>query len=300
MKLRHLQYFLKLAEELSFVRAAQKLFISQPPLSRQIKELETEIGAQLFELNNKRVALTEAGKYYEKEMREVLKNIDRINIQTKKINDNQSGEFRIAYVSSTSSGDITSLIQFLSEQYPYVSFRLYELPTVKQIKALEEFKIDLGIVRAPLYSPEIVTQLWFKDSFSLVFNKNVYPIQSEQEIEDLNETIFVFFNKEYAPQYYDNLLEVCAHFGFIPKVVHESNNISAIIQLVKNGLGVSIVPSAILKSHLDPELGCIEIKSVNLFTDILLATPRNFESEIAKTAIAFLKTEDIPNFRQNP
>lgn len=300
MKLRHLQYFLKLAEELSFVRAAQKLFISQPPLSRQIKELETEIGAQLFERNNKRVALTEAGKYYEKEMREVLKNIDRINIQTKKINENQSGEFRIAYVSSTSSGDITSLIQFLSEQYPYVSFRLYELPTVKQIKALEEFKIDLGIVRAPLYSPEIVTQLWFKDSFSLVFNKNVYPIQSEQEIEDLNETIFVFFNKEYAPQYYDNLLEVCAHFGFIPKVVHESNNISAIIQLVKNGLGVSIVPSAILKSHLDPELGCIEIKSVNLFTDILLATPRNFESEIAKTAIAFLKTEDIPNFRQNP
>jgi DNA-binding transcriptional LysR family regulator len=298
MKLRHLQYFLKLAEELSFVRAAQKLFISQPPLSRQIKELETEIGAQLFERNNKRVALTEAGKYYEKEMREVLKNIDRINIQTKKINDNQSGEFRIAYVSSTSSGDITSLIQFLSEQYPYVSFRLYELPTVKQIKALEEFKIDLGIVRAPLYSPEIVTQFWFKDSFSLVFNKNVYPIQSEQEIEDLNETTFVFFNKEYAPQYYDNLLEVCAHFGFIPKVVHESNNISAIIQLVKNGLGVSIVPSAILKSPLDPELGCIEIKSVNLFTDILLATPRNFESEIAKTAIAFLKTEDIPNFRQ--
>jgi DNA-binding transcriptional LysR family regulator len=300
MKLRHLQYFLKLAEELSFVRAAQKLFISQPPLSRQIKELETEIGAQLFERNNKRVALTEAGKYYEKEMREVLKNIDRINIQTKKINDNQSGEFRIAYVSSTSSGDITSLIQFLSEQYPYVSFRLYELPTVKQIKALEEFKIDLGIVRAPLYSPEIVTQLWFKDSFSLVFNKNVYPIQFEQEIEDLNETTFVFFNKEYAPQYYDNLLEVCAHFGFIPKVVHESNNISAIIQLVKNGLGVSIVPSAILKSQLDTELGCIEIKSVNLFTDILLATPRNFESEIAKTAIAFLKTDDIPNFRQNP
>lgn len=298
MKLRHLQYFLKLAEELSFVRAAQKLFISQPPLSRQIKELETEIGAQLFERNNKRVALTEAGKYYEKEMREVLKNIDRINIQTKKINDNQSGEFRIAYVSSTSSGDITSLIQFLSEQYPYVSFRLYELPTVKQIKALEEFKIDLGIVRAPLYSPEIVTQLWFKDSFSLVFNKNVYPIQSEQEIEGLNETTFVFFNKKYAPQYYDNLLEICAHFGFIPKVVHESNNISAIIQLVKNGLGVSIVPSAILKSHLDLELGCIEIKSVNLFTDILLATPRNFESEIAKTAITFLKTEDIANFRQ--
>ena len=288
MELRHLKYFLKLAEELSFIRAAEKLFISQPPLSRQIKELEIEIGAQLFERNNKRVVLTEAGKFYEKEMGEVLKNIERINIKTKKISENKSGEFRIAYVSSTFSGDISALIQFLSKQYPYVNFRLYEVPTVKQIKALEEFKIDLGIIRAPLHSHKIVTQLWFKDSFSLVFNKKLYPILSEEEIINLNETTFVFFNKEYSPQYYNNLLEICAHFGFEPKVVHESNNISSIIQLVKNGLGVSIVPTNILKSHNYPEIGYIEIKSVNLFTDILLATPREHQSEIAQKAIDFL------------
>lgn len=291
MELRHIKYFLKLAEELSFVRAAEKLFISQPPLSRQIKELETEIGAQLFERNNKRVMLTEAGKFYEKEMQEVLKNIERINIKTKKISENQSGEFRIAYVSSTFSGDISTLIQYLSEQFPYVNFRLYEVPTVKQIKALEEFKIDLGIVRAPLYSPKIETELWFKDSFSLVFNKNLYSIQSEEEIEKLSEATFVFFNKEYSPQYYYNLLEICAHFGFAPRVVHESNNVSSIIQLVKNGLGVSIVPTTILKSHNYPEIGYIKIQSVNLFTDILLATPKGHQSEIAKTAIKFLKSK---------
>lgn len=293
MELRHIKYFLKLAEELSFVRAAEKLFISQPPLSRQIKELEVEIGVTLFERNNKRVKLTDAGKFYEKEMREVLKNIERVNLQAKKINNNTSGEFRIAYVSSTFSGAISSLIQYLSNQFPYVSFSLFEVPTVKQINALEEFKIDLGIVRAPLYSPKIETQLWFKDSFSLVFNKKMFSIQSEQEIEKLNETTFVFFNKDYAPQYYDNLLEICAHFGFIPKIVHESNNISAIIQLVTSGLGVSIVPTMILKNHSYPELGSIEIKSVKLFTDILLATPRGFQSEIAKTAIEFLKTPDF-------
>ncbi|MFI0492316.1 LysR family transcriptional regulator [Flavobacterium sp.] len=288
MELRHLKYFLKLAEELSFIRAAEKLFISQPPLSRQIKELEIEIGAQLFERNNKRVVLTEAGKFYEKEMGEVLKNIERINIKAKKISENKSGEFRIAYVSSTFSGDISALIQFLSKEYPYVNFRLYEVPTVKQIKALEEFKIDLGIIRAPLHSPKIATQLWYNDSFSLVFNKNLYSIQSEQEIENLDETTFVFFNKDYSPQYYDNLLQICAHFGFTPKVVHESNNISSIIQLVKNGLGVSIVPTNILKSHNYPEIGYIEIKSMNLFTEILLATPREHQSEIAQKAIVFL------------
>jgi len=291
MELRHIKYFLKLAEELSFVRAAEKLFISQPPLSRQIKELEIEIGAQLFDRNNKRVILTDAGKFYAKEMREVLRNIERINIQAKKISENQSGEFRIAYVSSTFSGDISDLIQHLSEQYPYVNFRLYEVPTIKQIQALEEFKIDLGIVRAPLYSPKIESQLWFRDSFSLVYNKNLYTIHSEQEIVNLSETTFVFFNKDYAPQYYEHLLEICAHFGFSPKVVHESNNISSIIQLVKNGLGVSIVPTNILKSQLYPELGCIELKSTGLFTDILLATPREQPSEIAQKAIEFLKNK---------
>lgn len=288
MELRHLKYFLKLAEELSFVRAAEKLFISQPPLSRQIKELETEIGAQLFERNNKRVILTEAGKYYQKEIQELVQNLERINLTTKKISENQSGEFRIAYVSSTFSGDISKLLQFLSEKYPFVNFRLYEVPTVKQIKALEEGKIDLGIIRAPLHSPKIESQLWFKDSFSLVFNRKNYTITSEDDFEQLKEATFVFFNKEYSPRYYDNLLEICSRFGFEPKVVHESNNISSIIQLVKNGLGISIVPTNVVKNYNYTELGFVELKKVNLFTDILLVTPKGNQSEISKAAIEFL------------
>ncbi|MGA9637201.1 LysR family transcriptional regulator [Flavobacterium sp.] len=291
MELRHLKYFLKLAEELSFIRAAEKLFISQPPLSRQIKELETEIGAQLFERNNKKVVLTEAGKYYQNEIRDLLKNLERINIQAKKIDENQSGEFRIAYVSSTFSGAISNLVQHLTEHYPYVRFRLYEVPTIKQISAIEDLKIDLGILRAPLFSPKITTELWFQDSFSLVFNKNLYPIEKEQDISNLSDTTFVFFNKVYAPQYYVNLLQICAHFGFVPKVVHESNNVSSIIQLVKSGLGVSIVPTSVVRSHLFPELGCIELHSIALFTDILLATPKDHTSEISNTAITFLKKE---------
>ena len=295
MELRHLKYFLKLAEELSFVRAAEKLFISQPPLSRQIKELEKELGATLFERNNKRVILTDAGKFYEKEIQELLKNLDRINIQTKKISENQSGEFRIAYVSSTFSGDISKLIQFLSAQYPYVNFRLYEVPTVKQIAALEEGKIDFGIIRSPLHSPKIDSKLWYKDSFSLVFNRNNYNISSEADLETLKTATFVFFNKQYAPYFYDALLEICAQYGFNPKVVHESNNISSIIQLVKNGLGISIVPTAIMKSHNYPELGFVELKKTALFTDILLATPKGNPSEISKTAIEFLTEQNLKN-----
>ncbi len=288
MELRHLKYFLTLAEELSFIKASEKLFISQPPLSRQIKELEDELDARLFNRNNKRVELTEAGKYFEKEVRQLLQNLDRITVKTQKIGNNISGEFRIAYISSTFSGDITELIKFLSEKYPFVNFRLYEMTTADQIAALEDGKIDLGIIRAPLKSPKIETKLWFKDSFSVVFNKQLVKLESEKDIENLKEETFVFFNKDYAPHYYEKLLEICANFGFMPKVVHESNNISSIIQLVKNGLGSSIVPTNILKSHNYPELGFIEIKKGNPYTDVLIATPKDDDSEIASAAIGFL------------
>jgi DNA-binding transcriptional LysR family regulator len=295
MELRHLKYFLKLAEELSFVRAAEKLFISQPPLSRQIKELETEIGAQLFERNNKRVILTDAGKYYQKEIQELVQNLERINLTTKKISENKSGEFRIAYVSSTFSGDISKLLQFLSEKYPFVNFRLYESPTVKQIAALEAGKIDFGIIRAPLHSTKIESQLWFKDSFSIVFNRNKYNITKEEELKKMQDATFVFFNKDYAPYFYDVLLQICSQYGFEPKVVHESNNISSIIQLVKSGLGISIVPTAITKNYNYPELEFIELTKMNIFTDIILATPKGNQSEISKVAIEFLMQQNLKN-----
>lgn len=288
MELRHLRYFLTLAEELSFTKASAKLFIAQPPLSRQIKELETELNAKLFNRNNKRVELTEAGRFYQKEINLLMQSLDKINLKAEKISQNISGEFRIAYISSTFSGDITELVKFLSSKYPFVNFRLYEVPTVEQVVGLEQGKIDLGIIRAPLYSPEINTRLWFRDSFSLVFNRNKVNIRSEKEIKKLKDETFVFFNKEYAPFYYDTLIEICAKYGFAPKIVHESNNISSIIQLVKNGLGISIVPTNIVKSHNYPDLGFLELKKLNLFTDILLATPKFTDSEIAEEAMKFL------------
>ena len=278
-----------LAEELSFIKASEKLFISQPPLSRQIKELEDEIGARLFNRNNKRVELTEAGKYFELEVRQLLQSLERITLKTKKINDNISGEFRIAYISSTFSGHISKLLKFLSKKFPYVNFRLYEVPTLKQIEDLEQGKLNLGIIRAPLKSPKIKTQLWFKDSFSVVYTKKLIQLKSEKEIEKLKDETFVFFNKDYAPHYYDTLLEICAKYGFTPKVVHESNNISSILQLVKSGLGASIVPTSVVKNNNDAEIGFIELKTVNMFSEVLLATAKDDNSVIANTAINFLR-----------
>lgn len=288
MELRHLKYFLAVAEELNFTKASEKLFISQPPLSRQIIELEKELQARLFIRNNKKVELTEAGKYFEKEIKTLFQNLEKISEKTKKIAANISGEFSIAYIGSIYSSEISDLIKYLRTQFTYVNFKLFEISTTKQIEALEKGKIDLGIIRSPVKSPQIKSQLWFRDGFSVVYNKKITRINSEKEVPDLKNETFVFFNKDYAPHYHEVLLELCAFYDFAPKIVHESNNINSIVQLVKNGLGISIVPSTVAKNNHDSEIGFIELKKVNLFTDVSLITSKDDHSEITKAAVDFL------------
>lgn len=299
MEIRHLKYFLKVAEELNFSKAAEKLFISQPPLSRQIKELEIELQAQLFERNNKKVTLTEAGKYLETEAKQIIQNLERIKLQTQKIADNVSGEFRIAYIGSTFSGIITELIKHLSENYPYAGFKLFEMATARQIQELEEGKIDLGILRAPLQSRNINSQLWFRDSYSFVYNRKRFHLTYDDELEKLANETFVFYNKDFAPQYYNTLLEICSLYGFIPNVVHESNNINSLIQLVRNGLGVSIVPSDLEKNHRDTDLTFWKPRRSHHFTEVLLATPKQQKLKITLTAIEFLKQAINDNSQLN-
>jgi DNA-binding transcriptional LysR family regulator len=286
MELRHLRYFLVVAEELNFTKAAERLFISQPPLSRQIKELEEEIGAQLFIRNNKRVVLTEAGKYFKQEITTQLQHLEAIVLKTKKIGENLSGEYRIGYISSTFSSTMTELVQFLTEKYPYLNIKLYEVSTAKQVLALEQSKLDLGVIRAPITSTKVDSKLWFKDSFSLVYNNQIIR-ESVAELKQLENEVFVFFNKEYAPTFYSFLIQICAHHGFHPNVVHESNNINSIIQLVRNGLGVSIVPSSIERNHSYPELTYLDL-SKEYATDVLLAIPKSEKSGITEAAILYL------------
>lgn len=288
MELRHLKYFMAVAEELNFTKASEKLFISQPPLSRQIAELEDELQAKLFIRNNKKVELTEAGKYFKEEVTAIFQNLERISVKTKKIAENVSGEFRIAYISSIYSSVISDLIKHLKAQFPYVNFKLFEISTTKQIDALEQGKIEMGIIRSPIQSPKIKSHLWFKDGFSLVYNKNTAQIKSENDILKLKDETFVFFNKDYAPHYHEVLLQLCAFYGFTPKIIHEANNINSIVQLVKNGLGISIVPSNIAKSNQNPEIGFIELKKVNLFTNVSIIISKEDDSEIIQSAVEFL------------
>ncbi|MDB5032733.1 LysR family transcriptional regulator [Mucilaginibacter sp.] len=272
MELRHLHYFKTVAEHLHFRNAATALFISQPPLSRQIKELEEELGAQLFLRNNKRVVLTDAGKYFKNEVDTLFARLEESKNMTRQIHLAESGELKIGYISSVYQPHLAEVLMALRQIFPHIKTSLYERPTIKQIETLEQGKLDVGILRAPVHSDKLQVQTLFFDPFMVVI-----PSRGK-EFADYNELTafiknkpFIFFNKEYAPHYYDKLIEICNRLGFKPDITHEVNNVHSILQLVEAGLGVSILPLSLKQQYANLQVSFVDLKDIPVNTEVVLA-----------------------------
>jgi len=266
MELRHLIYFKTLAQELHFGKAAKQLFISQPPLSRQIKDLEEELGVLLFTRTNKRVALTAAGHYFYTVCLDLLQQLDHAKIKAKQIQEAVSGEFKLGYVSSISKDILARVLKIVKQEYPLLHVSLYEVSTEKQRLALENGKLDLGIVRSPLLSDKLRTVSLLQESFSLVSSPSFLD-----QLEDLARLPFISYNKVYAPDYHSQFVACCRHLGFEPRVIHECNNMFSILELVTHGLGVAIVPASAQQLQKHPELHFFTLSDVPIKTEIKLA-----------------------------
>jgi DNA-binding transcriptional LysR family regulator len=272
MELRHLIYFKTVAEELHFRNAASKLFISQPPLSRQIRELEEELGVQLFSRSNKRVALTNAGKYFKEETDAILARLDESKSIVKQIHSGESGEFKIGYISSVYQTHLAEVLKSMHQLFPYINTSLYEVPTITQVQELEQGKLDAGILRAPVHSEKLAVKSLFFDPFVLVVPTGTKQFNTYQEMAlMIKNSPFIFFNKEFAPHYNDKLLEICERMGFKPDITHEANNVHSILQLIEAGLGISILPASLEKQYGYLQVSFIQLKNIPINTEVVLA-----------------------------
>lgn len=282
MELRHLLYFKTVAEELHFRKAAAKLFISQPPLSRQIKELEDELGIVLLERNNKRVALTEAGVYFKAEVDKLFTALAKGANTARKIHQQVNGELRIGYISSTFHDHLIEVLKEMSAVFPYVKTKLYEIPSVKQIAALEAGKLDLGIIRGPVYSEKLEVRHLFTDPFVLVGSEPLMEKDLLALKQYLQNKPFVFFNQDYAPHFYGKLLEICSRIGFVPEVAHEANNVHSILQLVEKGMGVSILPGSSIGPHKHLKLYFTPLNMDFIATEVVIVSNGTVENTAVK------------------
>ncbi|WP_281991138.1 LysR family transcriptional regulator [Aquimarina aggregata] len=246
LELRHFTYFLAVAEELHFRKAADRLYISQPGLSRQIKQMEEIIGAKLFIRDKRNVDLTASGRYLKKELDYIFNHIDFTIKQTRLIDQGSDGEVRIGFLGSAMQTVIPELLVKTNENFPNIQFSLEEMSNYLQVEAIERDQLDLGFVRLARVSKELKMKTIFKDTFSLVLPEHHYlNIDNFKSIDQVSHENFILFSSRYSSLYYDKIMSICEDKGFTPKVSHKSVHGQTIYKLVESGLGVAIVPSSL-------------------------------------------------------
>ncbi len=262
IEFRHLRYFLAVAEDLHFRKAAERLYISQPGLSRQIKQMEDELGIKLFERHNRKVELTEAGIYLKKEIEGNFKRFDDILNHAKLLHDGLDGNLKFGYVGSAMQKIIPDLLVEFKKIHPNVIFGLNEMDNKKQIQALLKQEIDLGFVRLERVPKGLEILSVFEDTFSLVLPKAHRINESNfKNLSQFKEEAFIFFDASYSESYHEKVMQIYDASGFTPLVSHYTVNASSIFRLVENNFGVSIVPTS-LKLGYDMNIKFIELKNI--------------------------------------
>ncbi|MCS5489834.1 LysR substrate-binding domain-containing protein [Algoriphagus limi] len=283
MELRHLQYFQAVAEELNYRKAAERLFISQPGLSRQIKQLEDELGVQLFERDKKHVACTAAGGYLKEEVEFVLNHLENEKHQLKEISEGKIGELRVGFLGSASNRVIPDILSRLNAEHPLISTSLEELSNQTQVEMIQKDKLDLGFVRLASVPQDLQMKSIFRDSFSLVVPSD-HPIHEErfESLGQFEKESFILFSSDYSNHYYEQIMGIFREAGFSPRVKHKSVHALTIFRLVENGLGVAIIPTS-LKEGYNLNVRFMEIPGIRQFTELsVIWKPTNRNPALGK------------------
>jgi DNA-binding transcriptional LysR family regulator len=249
MELRHLRYFVAVAEELHFGRAAQRLHIVQPALSKQISALERELGVCLFSRTKRSVAFTPAGTAFYTEAREILNRVDQATAVTKLTAAGAVGTLDIGFASPVIWSFLQPILRRQRKAYPGVRLHLHELQSSPQIRMLREGKLHAGFVVRPAGADEVLEfrPVWHEGIVVALPDNHRLAGEEEIDLAQLADERFILVSRTTAPGFFDNCLDLCRSFGFTPAVVEEGNTPAALYGLVAAGLGVSLGPTSASK-----------------------------------------------------
>jgi len=246
VEFRLLRSFVTLAEELHFGRAAKRLNISQPPLSRQIAQLEEEVGASLFERTKRRVELTAAGRVLYERTRANLASVEHSLKEAVSVSRGEIGRITVGLVGSAAYGVLPQILSAFRAIHPSVEFRFHAMTTTQQIRALLEKRIDIGLVRTPLRNDGIDVHHLAEENLILAIHAS-HPLASQSaiSIKMLAGEPLLISPREDAVGYHDEVIALCNAAGFTPRIACEAQPFSTLIGLVAAGLGLAIVPAAL-------------------------------------------------------
>lgn len=245
MELRQLRYFVAVAEELNFSRAAQRLHVSQPPLSTQIMNLETELGTRLFERSNRGVTLTAAGAVFYEEVRAALTRLEHGKIRALHAGNGEAGTLSIGFISIADYGILPPALKNFRARYPLVDVQLHELTTDAQIRELRASRLDLGIALGPVTEADLTFDRLLRESLVLAApSTRHFASQKTVDLRRLAGEQFIVPPRELAPGLHDLIVRVCHDSGFTPRITQHARQMQTVIGLVAADMGVALVPAS--------------------------------------------------------
>lgn len=238
---RHLRYFLVVADELHFGRAAELLGMAQPPLSQSIKRLERELGAPLFDRSHRRVELTVAGSLLIDEARRMLAAEERLRAVMRKAREGDLGTLRAGVPPDLAAPVLHALLSRIDAEIPGLTVDLLELTTAEQLRMLDTSSLDVGMVDHPIGRPDLQHGSGVEQPLGVVLPRTAPLARSaEVELADLTGHDLVLFPRETAPDWHDLLLERCREHGFVPARIRHARNPEFLLGLVLAGHGVAL------------------------------------------------------------
>ena len=248
MELRHLRYFIAVAEALSFTKAAEKLRLAQPSLTRQVRNLEDEIGVRLLDRSNNRVALTEQGRRFLFDSKKVLALCAESVAAVQQMEHGEASQLNIGYISDIHYGLLPATLGAFRKLCPHVALNLFDMGSSVQYQALDGHKIDLGFVglHPALSGHDLLSECVAKDVM-LVFLPNRHPLAKKAKIKltELAPQYFVGMSPKMYPGKREWLIETCQRAGFKARILQEVDSELAAIKFVAGGLGIALLPEQI-------------------------------------------------------
>lgn len=247
MELRHLRYFVTVAEELHFGRAARRLHISQPPLSTQIRSLEGELGVTLLNRNQRHVALTHAGNAFLGEARHILARLDQAVLMTRRAGRGEVGEIVIGFISVADYNVLPIVLREFRARFPLVNLTLRESTSDAQMQDLIAGRIDVGFLLPPITDPSLSSAPILREPLiaALPDSHLLARRPGKLALAKLKDAPFILFPRPMAPGMYDDILSFCRSAGFSPRVEQEAVQMQTIVSLVSAELGVALIPASL-------------------------------------------------------
>jgi DNA-binding transcriptional LysR family regulator len=289
MELRHLRYFVTVAEELHFGRAAARLQMAQPPLSQQIRQLEGELGVALLHRTTHHVALTAAGEAFLEEARRTLAQAEEARRTALRVGSGEVGQFRLGFIGSAAYDVLPVLVRAYRVQFAEVEVVLRHMSTAQQLDALHGRTLDVGILRPPVPRATLATLTVRREPFVVAVPAG-HPWACSRRIHlaALAQEPFILFPQAMQKDYNAQVLALCRRAGFEPRVGQEVTEMLTLVGLVAAGLGISLVPAS-TRNLLSKGVVYRPLQGAQELAELVLAWRREDASEVVNGFLSVVR-----------